>query len=174
MPRIMVKISKRLSKIGFRYNWLKRLTVTRGGAFRQFHKYDVCRFICRLQWSVLVWLFLNYWKVRQPFLCYVCWCLFSDSARQTGFRVIRIFSLLNQQQLSDFFQDCNHFVKRGLIVFFWILNFHWWMENLIGGWKADIPAACSLPPHESWGLQWAQAKVFLIHPPEAPPLLDSN
>ena len=40
--------------------------------------------------------------------------------------------------------------------------------------KAEIPAACSLPPHESWGLQWAQAKVFLIHPPEAPPLLDSN
>ena len=55
--------------------------------------------------------------------------------------------------------------------FFRELNLHWWMKNLK---KAEIPAACSLPPHESWGLQWAQAKVFLIHPPEAPPLLDSN
>ena len=51
------------------------------------------------------------------------------------------------------------------------VSVYWWMKNLK---KADIPAACSLPPHEGWGLQWAQAKVFLIHPPEAPPLLDSN
>ena len=62
-------------------------------------------------------------------------------------------------------------VRWKFLSFFRVLNFHWWMKKPK---KVLFPAVCSLSPLECWSLQWAQAKVFLNHPPEAPPLLDSN
>ena len=66
--------------------------------------------------------------------------------------VSKEFFSLNQQQLSDFFfQDRNHFMKRGLIVFFWILNFHWWMKNLLNyhWWMKNLKKQRSQQPAPS-------------------------
>ena len=146
MPRIMVEISKKTCHKLVLYNWLKRLTVTRGGAFRQFHKYDNCRIICRLQWNGLVWLFKNYWQVWQPFLCYVCWCLFSDWARQTGLSVKRIFVSKSTTTFRLLFKIVIISWKEA-----WLSFFEFWI--FIGGWKIyKSRDPSSLLPPSSWEL----------------------
>ena len=71
--------------------WLKRFTVARERDFRRFHKTDVCRFFCRIQWTSLSGVSSKYWPVRQPFLFYDLFWFLVFVFRQTGFYVTCIF-----------------------------------------------------------------------------------